>query len=432
MTPTRRAATTLLTAIAAGLASSSDAENQQYQGSLIIESRGNDLLPTGVFFVYGMPQGNQCNPSRPLCKFASTPVTVTMFGKKAFDPLGVYCTPISYFGKTKRAPMSATFFYGPPFYRNPAFFTPGGAPNATSCAATTTVSGGPATMLLSTNSPKRGKVMKGAPLTGEQIVTLIGTGPAGFKLKAAPKVPVKTPGPTGFGLRRTTSGDQNLIFPYIYSYTYATLRNDAGSFFAAGGPGSFALKYKVGYPTTVAEIKVKAGAKKFGGVMRLLGKLTTKGCQFKYGGCSLPLGVDNGRYDAAGAKAYTSMGVVTKGYGAYYAAKHYNTALMTVSTVYAYGARFPWTTGTVTVSAKLPDYATTFEVRKGYDKRTPLGKGTIQLVTPVLTHWFNKGFVTETAGVGVLRLKFVPEPEKWLLLAAGLLTLGILQRAPRR
>jgi len=428
MTPTRRAAATLFTAIAAGVAATSDAANQQYEGSLIIESRGNDLLPT--FFVFGMPQGVQCNPGRPLCPFTYTPVNLTMSGGKVINPLGTLCTPISYFGvKTrpaKGAPMKVTSVQ----YRNPKFFTPGKAPNATSCTATTTVSGKTATMFLTTNSPKRGKVMKGAPLTGEQIVTLTGTGPAGFKLKAAPKLPVKTPGPTGFGLRRTTSGEFNSIFPYVYSYTYATLRNDAGSFFAGGGPGTFTLKYKVGYPTTVAEVKVKAGAKKFGGVMRLLGKLTTKGCYFKFGGCSL--GNDNGRYDAVGATPYTYMGVVSKGYGAYYAAQHYNTALMTVSTVYAYGPRFPWTTGTVTVSAKLPDYATTYVVRKGYDARTKLGKGTIQLVTPVLTHWFNKGFVAETGGVAVLRLEFVPEPEKWLLLAAGLSTLGILYRARRR
>ena len=84
-------------------------------------------------------------------------------------------------------------------YRFPGFFTSGGAPNATSCTATTTVSGAPATMFLTTHATKRGPVMKGNPLTGEQIVTLSGTGPAGFQLKAAPTLPVKTPGPTGFG-----------------------------------------------------------------------------------------------------------------------------------------------------------------------------------------------------------------------------------------
>ena len=422
MTTAWRSTVPLAAAIALGMPASSDAENQQYVGSLIIESRGNDLLPLpkAAFFVFGMPQGIQCNPGRPLCPLTSTPVVTTFSGKKAFDPLGTLCTPFSYFGP-KRAPMSATFFYGPPFYRNPGFFTPMGYPNATACTATTTVMGMPATMFLTTNSPLRGYVMKGAPLTGEQIVTLSGTGPAGFKLKAAPTAPVKKPGPTGFGLRRTTFGEFNKIYPYLYSYTYATLRNDKGSFFAGGGPGSFALTYPKAY------LAVKPGKAKFGGVMRLLGKLTTKGCYYKYGGCSL--GNKNGRYDAIGATPYTSMGVVTMGYYAYSTAKLYNTALMTVSYAKAYGPRFPWTTGTALVSVMYPDFATTFEVRKGYDKRTPLGKGTIQLVTPLLTTWVHKGFAAQTGGIGVMRLEFVPEPQKWLLLSIGLLTLGILYRA---
>jgi hypothetical protein len=406
-------------ALAVALATDCPAANQQYEASLIIDSRGNDLLPFGAFFVFGMPQGVQCHPGRPACKIASTPVIPTTFGKLYFDPLGTLCTPFGYFGAT-RASMSASFLAGPPFHRNPAFFTPSGSPNATACTATTTAYGKVATAFLTTNDPLRGKVMKGAPLTGEQIVTLIGTGPAGFKMKAAPATPVKVPGPTGFGIRRTTVGEFNSVYPYVYSYTYATLRNDAGSFFAGGGPGSFTAKY------TAAEIKVMAGPAKFGGVMRLLGKLTTKGCYYKYGGCSL--GIKNGRYDAIGATPYTYMGSVTKGHPAYHTAVHYNTALMTGSTLLAYGLRFPWTTGTVVVSAAYPDFAVTYEVRKGYDKRTKLGKGKIQLVTPVLTNWLHKGYAAQTGGIGVLRLDFVPEPESWLLLAVGFLTLAVLYR----
>ena len=170
---------------------------------------------------------------------------------------------------------------------------------------------------LTTHATKRGPVMKGNPLTGEQIVTLSGTGPAGFQLKAAPTSPVKTPGPTGFGLRRTTSGEFNNIFPYIYSYTYATLRNSTGNFFAGSGLGNFAKTYMQG-GVNLAKIKVAAGSKKFGGVMRLLGQLTTKVCYFRNGGCSL--GENDWRYDAVGTSAYTAGGVVTKGYVAPYTA----------------------------------------------------------------------------------------------------------------
>jgi hypothetical protein len=316
-------------------------------------------------------------------------------------------------------------------YRNPNFFTPGGAPNTTACTATTTVGGGMATMFLTTNSPLRGKAMKGAPLTGEQIVTLTAmTGPAGWVMKAAPTAPVKVPGPTGFGIRRTTSGEFNNIFPYLYSYTYATLRNDAGTFLAGGGPGSFNIKYYQG-KNTVAQAKVTAGANQFGGVMRLLGKLTTRVCYFRVGGCSL--GGNNWRYEAVGAAAYVDpMGMVTGGYLATYVAVYYHTGLKQYNTVFVSGSRFPWTTGTASITAKYRGPHRTVEVRKGYDNRTALGKGNIQLVTPVITRWLLPGFEYETGGVGVMRLAFVPEPAKWLLLVAGLSVLGILYRVRGR
>src|SRR5262245_35374125 len=426
------AAAVILAAL--GVAATAEAANQQYQGSLVIESFGNDVVAPGIpFSVFGMPQGVQCNPGQPRCNFASTPVTTTMMGGKVFAPLGKACVPIGFFGVAKRPAKGATATLAPAknvHYRNPGFFSAGGAPNATSCTATTTVGGMSATMFLTTNSTKRGPVMKGNPLTGQQIVTLAGAGPAGFQLKAAPTLPVKAPGPTGFGLRRTTAGEFNNIFPYIYSYTYATLRNATGNFFAGGGLGNFAKTYMQG-GVNLAKIKVAAGSKKFGGVMKLLGQLTTKVCYYRNGGCSL--GEQNWRYDAVGTSAYATVGgMVTKGYVAPYTAMYYHTALMQAITVMVRGYRFPWTTGAVTVSGL--DYPhVTVERRKGYDKRTALGKGTIQLVTPVLTRWTQARFDQFTGGgVGILRLRFVPEPGKGILLAAGLALLGVLYRWRRR
>jgi hypothetical protein len=422
---------TLLAAL--GVAATSHAENQQYQGSLVIESFGNDVAVPGTppipFSVFGMPQGVQCNPGQPRCQFASTPVTTTMMGAKVFAPLGNVCVPIGYFGVGVRPAKGATATTGKAanvHYRNPGFFYTGpmgttGLPNATSCSATTTVGGMSATMFLTTNSTKRGIVMKGKPLTGEQVVTLSGSAPAGFKLKAA------TASASG-GLRRTTFGEFNNIFPYVYSYTYATLRNAAGSFFGGGGPGAFDLKYYQGMNLN-GRVVVKAGKNKFGGVMRLLGQLTTKVCYFRNGGCSL--GGNNWRYDAVGTSAYTSMGVVTQGYVALNTAMYYHTVLMQVSTNMVRGYRFSWTTGSVTVSGLDPPHVT-IERRHGYDKRTALGKGTIQLVTPVLTRWTQPAFDQFTGGVGILRLRFVPEPGKWMLLVAGLSLLAVLYRGRAR
>jgi len=426
----------LASAAALALGGTAQAANQQYVGSLVIESFGNDVVGgTGAsefFSVFGMPQGIQCNPGNPRCASGSTPVTPTMGGGKVFNPLGVSCVPIGYFGVTARPGKGATPTTSPAsnvHYRNPAFFHSGGIPNATSCTATTTASGSPATAFLTTHDPNRGPVMKGAPLTGEQIVTLNGTGPAGFAMKAAPTSPVKVPGPTGFGLRRTTFGEFNNIFPYLYSYTYATFRNDAGSFFAGGGPGSFNVKYYQG-KNPVAQAKVTAGPNKFGGVMRLLGQLTTRVCYFRNGGCSL--GGADWRYEAIGATPMTMTGVVTKGFIATAIEYYYHTNLMQTNTLFVSGSRFPWTTGTVTLTARYRGPHPTVEVRKGYDNRTPLGKGTIQLVTPLLTRWLLPGSEFETGGIGIMRLQFVPEPGRLLLLVGGLATLVLLYRMRAR
>jgi hypothetical protein len=141
--------------------------------------------------------------------------------------------------------------------------------------------------------------------------------------------------------------------------------------------------------------------------------------------------VNNWRYDAVGTSAYTVAGMVTKGFNAKYTAMYYQTNQMQVNTVMVQGYRFPWTTGSVTLSG-LDFPHITLEKRQGYDNRTKLGKGTIQLVTPVLTRWTQPGFDQFTGGVGVLRLAFVPEPAKWVLLGAGLSILGFLYRARGR
>jgi hypothetical protein len=66
------------------------------------------------------------------------------------------------------------------------------------------------------------------------------------------------------------------------------------------------------------------------------------------------------------------------------------------------------------------------------DNRAPTSvSGTIQLVSPMLTRWF--GFVDfETGGIGILRIKFVPEPQTWATLLAGVLLLGVGNRMRRR
>ncbi len=126
----------------------------------------------------------------------------------------------------------------------------------------------------------------------------------------------------------------------------------------------------------------------------------------------------------------TLKGVVIAGYITSYTAHYYHSALMSSSSILVSGSRFPWTTGSVTVTAKGRGPHKTVHYAHGYDNRntaTPSGKGTIQLVTPIITRWFGAEEY-ETAGVGILRIKFIPEPQTWSMLLAGAMLLGVGHR----
>jgi hypothetical protein len=318
----------------------------------------------------------------------------------------------------------------PPVYRNYAFFTTPTAnaqPNATLCSAASTSSGGP------------GAVQRGNPVTGSWTARASTGG--GFAFDAAPLI-ANIGVRVGQGTQSTFSnsthqatradggvkhpgavGDFENIYPYIYSYTYAKLRNDDGSFGASQGPGNATLYYVYGQPA--AMIRIKQGKAKFGGTMRMLGAYTAKVCYFRQGGCSL--GQQNWRYDAVGATAYTTGGgALQSGYEATTKAYYYHTVLMQKSTIDVEGERFPWTTGSVTVTATGRGAAKTVHYGQGYDNRdSATHKGTIQLVTPVLTRWLQPCCKSETGGIGFLRIKFVPEPQTLVLLLAGASLLGV-------
>jgi hypothetical protein len=158
--------------------------------------------------------------------------------------------------------------------------------------------------------------------------------------------------------------------------------------------------------------------------MTMLGSMTAKVCYYRNGGCSL--GSNNWRYDLIGTSAHTDAGVVTNGYLATFKAYYYHTALNKTSTINVEGSRFPWTTGSVTLTATGRGPHKTVLYTHGYDNRTATsGKGTIQLVTPVLTRWLQPSYSYETGGVGILRIKFVPEPQTWATLIAGISLLGV-------
>jgi len=436
-----------LLSVGIAAATTAQAGNQLFEGSWTVKAFGNEKTggtgPSEFYSKWGIPQNVQCNHHWPRCPFNSTPTTLTMKGAPIFNPLGGFdplstsmtvqqCAPWANWqgkGTSVRPAKGATAFTAmgirpiPPLYRNPAFFTtstPNAQPNWTYCNATSTISGGP------------GKVMLGDPVTGTWTATT-STASGNFSFPAAP-VNGAAGIRIGQGTRTTMSGmyypgsarsgargDFQNIYPYVYSYTYATLRNDKGVFGKNQGPGDFTLYYGAGDAT----ITVKAGSAKFGGTMRMLGALTTKACYFRAGGCSV--GGNNWRYEVAGTSANTTgSGAILSGYEALYSGMYYHTALMQTSTVVVEGERFPWTTGSVTVKATGRGPHKTIHYAHGYDNRTSLsGKGTVQLVTPMLTRWLQPCCNFETGGIGVLRIRFIPEPQTWMMLAAGVSLVGV-------
>jgi hypothetical protein len=108
-----------------------------------------------------------------------------------------------------------------------------------------------------------------------------------------------------------------------------------------------------------------------------------------------------------------------------------------ISSLMIEGSRFPWTTGSITVTAVGRGPHKTVHYGMGYDNRytemTTNGathlKGTIQLVSPTMTRWLLPAVASwETAGIGILRIKFVPEPSGWLMLGFGSACLAVARR----
>jgi len=240
-------------------------------------------------------------------------------------------------------------------------------------------------------------LQQGAPLTGSGTASVTGSSAASFKLPASRLV------------RRT----RGVLPPYpgiSYTATTATLANSAGSFGPGRGPGSFTYIPVRGVKGTA--VTVTKGAEQFGGVMRMFGILRklavapTKIASFP----QWPITVAGGSY----ASGITVLGI-------YY----YPTRTPMIGTGVGYATAFPWTTGMVAVHADgdSPSFFPTSIARSGYDNRTPLGAGTIQLVTPMLMHWTGG---KHQGVVGILRLRFVPEPSSVPLLLAGMGLLSAL------
>ena len=451
-----------------------------YTASWISESFGNDIVGIGTgssryFSLYPIPWGHEANVKNPACNFASTPyvTTITVSGTiTMFNPLGGVtefqpipnCRPLNTVTEPRPpkhgtlTPLGATCPGAPllpcqktaPLYRNPAFFTADGQALHTNVDGYLTVSGSPATMYLTLNDTRRGIGMKAAPLEGGgSATTSSGTAPGRFSFN----FPAANPPPATDGFRRTTVGSFSGFFPYLYSYTYADLRNDEGNFGVGQGIFSANAKTKDGTmdrTMTTYTLKVGGGpvqtatitrgANSFGGVMKLLGSYGTKVCYFYAGGCGL--GYGTWLYELIGAAGkknpaptmqndfFATSSVVTAPFTTPKTFMYFNTAIQTIATYTNVAERWPWTTGTVTVRATGRGPHDTFHRREGFDNRNSAGVGTVQLVSPVITQWLgsNPGIMIETGGVAVMQIRFVPEPGVAASLICGLSLLVVLKR----
>jgi hypothetical protein len=287
---------------------------------------------------------------------------------------------------------------------------------------------------------------RGAPITGSGTATT-------FTTPAAPSAPAIHL--RGGAIYESVSGSRGYDAPYVYWVTHATLGTGAGTFFPGGGPGSTYLSwYGTGPLAGFMGIYPQPGGPQFGGTMRLLGRIRSTGFLFS--------GIGNGMFGASLDAKFEHAGASARGYDCWVAAgttptpdacpsvatnrwtwtdgyrnrAYHTTGAPLTATTMVYVDAFRWTTGLAIVSGVRGAYPTII-VRSGYDNRTPLGSGTVQLVSPHLVNWIGLDCPLNgcsprsetTAGIAILRLQFVPEPSSWIMLISGI---GILSAVHRR
>jgi len=364
----------VLTLLVLGFAASANAGVQLYSGEIILHTRGSDAA--GNFI--GVPFGRHCN-TRPYQAEHTAMLTSSM---------STYTVTIPKFGGQVPAIDTNT----------------DSIPDVASGCA-------PASL------------QAGLPLTGGGALTTTGStstsrtasNPRGFTIPKS-------------GLSRVTSGASflettwlplSVAYPWFhFEIEYADLRNDSGGFSNGGGLGGFTVEHG-------ARVHVEAGKNQFGGTMRLLGQYhTNRGVE----SISTSVGATPWNLQYIGAGAATAMGEVTgRKYTTMINRAYQNDGPLGFSARTATISVFPWTTGMVEVTATGGPQSTML-ARAGYDNRTPAGAGSIQLVSPALTRWKNLYSDYYTGSIATLKLRFVPEPDAWLMLVSGIGTLAILYR----
>jgi hypothetical protein len=378
-----RAATGILTALLAlGFAAPSRSDVRMYTGSLVIHAFGDDAIsgslpPYSSFPYIGIPLKGQCN-TRPY----HAPETLT-------------------FPTMTMSPATRTVMFTIPAYGGQVPVDLNGD----------TVPDGPAGCT---------SVSQGDPLTASGLIHTDGAlstsrttmDPRGFTVPA-------------FALNKVKTGASFNVYSIpLWDVHFADLHNHTGVFAKNGGDGSFAVTHSAKPKRKAVQT---AGKNKFGGVMRLLGSYgDSQGYFNPYDAITTVFKYDWLLENLGDGGQATSGGVVTAGYAKSGFNYYYTRSFGSRGTSTVHVEAFKWTTGTVTVTALGGAFPTILQ-RQGYDSRTAMGSGAVQLVSPMLTRWVNTGEAS-TASIGILKLIFVPEPHSRTMLLAGASMLGLLYR----
>ncbi|MHC4178621.1 MAG: hypothetical protein ACYSWU_14010, partial [Planctomycetota bacterium] len=171
-------------------------------------------------------------------------------------------------------------------------------------------------------------------------------------------VPTQGTGPFPIALPQSALGVANSYRFWTSTTVYATFVNEAGSFFASGGPGSLTFHPKSPEGGTAY---IRAGENQFGGVVGLLGKMGER--------------ITGSLLD--GTRSWRMVPVVGRTTGFRDTGTDYFWTVegKSFATFRLIGTGFPWTTGTVTVYGNWGLGFDTVARRSGYDNRTPMGLG---------------------------------------------------------
>jgi len=242
--------------------------------------------------------------------------------------------------------------------------------------------------------------------------------------------------PRGFTLPRSAlnkvgSGASFWLYSiYLWDVHFADLHNDAAIFAKSAGDGAFSVTH----PGPKARRKAiqTAGKNRFGGVMQLLGSYGDNEGYLNFSENVTTVFYYDWLFNYLGHGGQaTADGVVTAGFVKSHKNYNYTRSSGARGTSTVYAEVFKWTTGSVTVTALGGTFSTILR-RKGYDHRTAMGSGAIQLVSPMLTRWVSVWGESSTASIGVLKLTFAPEPTSLLMLGAGATLVGLIFQARRR